>query len=160
MNNGDKRQKGELGRIRHEMGAAILENIKDSEDLPVKNIVLLSKVMQKNYKEGNYKNEYEEIVLKSRWKPTAKYWKAHMADIRKILRDKNHLYLEFLREQGELKGIWTFVNEAEYLTILKRDYQTISKIIENYTDRKNDGDRDYVLPIPSIAKVKRLTYGL
>ena len=152
-NNEPEKSPSDLQKLRWGIGADILKMMDRAEepDLPLPNVHRLTQVMQEYYTEGDFA---EVLPPKAKWKPTAKYWQIHLSDIRAILR-KGGKYFEFLRNPGEFKGVWKFVNKKEFETIMAREYQGVSTSADTYNDRLygSKWQHDKLMPIASIPRL-------
>ena len=146
----------ELQKLRWGIGADILiqmdePNAAGETDLPQPNVWALSEIMQAVFTRDGYEDSLPE---NSRWRPSASYWAAHLAEIRKVLRDEKKQYFEFFREDGEFKGMWQFVGKKEYEAILTREYQDMSTRGDTYNERVDDSK--WQLRVPKIAEIPRI----
>jgi len=137
------------------IGMDILELMDEREDLPLPNCHRLTKTMQEYFVSEGFVDELKEEGR--RWRPTADYWRNHLAEIRATMRKDRQKYFEFYREWHEFKGLWKFVTKKEYQTVLRRDHADIGTRALSHNDKLEDGEKKWVLNLPYIAEVPLLT---
>ena len=134
------------------IGASILEVMEAKKELPLPNIRRLSKVMMEFY---NAEDFVEAMPKGCTWEPTAAYWMNNLDGVRAMLR-RDGKYFEYVREQGEWKGLWAFTTKTQYEATLRREYASISSLTDNYNGRLKDGQERWKLPLPAIKELPKL----
>lgn len=140
---------------RYNIGVSILEEMQENGDLPLPNIFRLTKVMMEYYRAEGYSDELKEKGLT--WKPSRDYWKHHLDEIRRILRDEKKKYFEYYRIDSSVKGEWRFCNKQEYESLLAKEYTGIGTRTNTYNERLDDGNAKWEIDLPSIREVPKLT---
>lgn len=140
----------EAKEFRCELGAMILLDMENNDELPLPNMRRVIIIMQEYAKRKN------KIIKVAgyKWRPTELYWWNHLDDVRRTLREKKEKYFEFLRTEGSLRGVWKFVSKEEYQDILKRDYKEVGTRTDTYNN-KLDASK-WKLPLPHIKDVPLL----
>ena len=141
--------------IRTSIGADILVNMGKNDDLPMPNIRRLSKTMQEYFVMDGMEDILTEMGYT--WRPSEDYWRGHMSDIQSYLRKRRQHYFEFVREQGEFKGIWKFVSKKEYKRTMRRNHADIGTRVVHHNERIDDGEQRWTLDLPHLADVPLLT---
>jgi len=139
--------------FRLSIGADILKAMERSGDLPLQNVYLLAGGMEKCFEQEGFIDEL--IAMGYTWRPTVKYWKGNLNDIRYLLRKDGKIF-EYKREQNGFSGQWMFMNKKDFDTTMKRELGEMGTRTENFNDRLVKGKQKWNLQIPSIEPVKQL----
>ena len=145
---------GGAGEFRRSIGADILEAMKASSDLPLPNVQRLAKVMAEYFHKEGYIDDVKEHGYK--WRPDADYWQRNISAIAEYIRKERKKFFIYWREQGEFRGMWSFVGKAEYEKTLRREYSDNRTRTNTFNDRLTDGQERWKLEIPHIAEVPLL----
>lgn len=145
----------EIKAYRNEIGKEILELMEDGADMPLPNIYRVASVMQEYFINEGYADRVKADGFT--WQPSEKYWRTHMGDVAKYMREEYQLYFGFTRYPQKLTGQWKFMKPSEWDSTLKRDHKDIGKRIDTHNDKIEDSVEDYKVEIPPLTEAPLLT---
>ena len=131
------------------IGASILKEMDENEDLPLPNKHRLAKVMMEYFDRGGYEDDLKEAGYT--WRPDVDYWTWSLKGIRRELRQEG-LYFEYAREDGSFKGQWQFANKHEFKKTMRREAAGLSTSVENYNERLEEGQTKWQLDLPAFSE--------
>lgn len=150
------KEMGDAKSYRMEIAYNILMAMEADGELPLPNKERLSKIMQEYFvREGIQDNIIQDGYT---WAPDGEYWFKHLGDICEYIRTQYKWYFAYFREDGELNGVWKFVNKGEWERSLRREHKDVSTRIETHNDKIEDTKLRWRIQIPKIAEVPELEY--
>jgi len=147
-----KKEELSTKEIRHLIGAEILLEMDENEDLPLPNKYRVARVMQEYYEDGDYAEENK------RWRGSERYWLNNLHNISSVLRKaKESRFFQYWRKKGEIRGQWKFLSKKEEQQRLIRSNNDISTRTENHTDEVKDANGKWKnMDIPPLKNVPRI----
>lgn len=143
--------------IRMALGADIIIGMYESGKIKASTTQKLAQEMMRHFTRADMKRELPEGWT---WLPTEGYFQNQLDGFRAYLRHQKNLFFEYVREQGEWKGVWKFVQKEEYEALMKREYNGIQKLGDNYNDRRDVGMKRWsstAALLPPIKEMERIT---
>jgi hypothetical protein len=144
----------EVREFRYGIGAEILEQMSNNEDLPLPNIYLVAEVMDKYFKKHRMVMRVKKAGY--RWVPDSDYWRMTIRDISEYMRTQDNKYFGFVREGGKLSGVWKFMDKEEWEYSLRWDHKAIGTRVDNHNEKIDDSVGPYTVQIPRIKPVPAL----
>ena len=139
--------------FRLNIGADILKEMEQNEDLPMPNKRRLARVMMEYFHRGGYGDELKDIGYT--WLPDEDYWMYQLDGVRRCLRQEKR-YFEYVREDGSFRGEWKFTTKTEYHNTLRREAAGLATMGEHYNERLADGQLRWKLNLPAIEEAPAL----
>lgn len=145
----------EIKAYRNEIGKEILVLMESEEDLPMPNVYRVASTMQEYFTEEGFSDRVKADGYT--WQPTEKYWRIHMGEIAKYMREEYQFYFGFKRDQHKLTGQWKFMEPEEWDSSMKRDHKDIGKRIDTHNGKLEDSIENYKVEIPHLTEAPLLT---
>lgn len=139
--------------FRLSIGADILKEMEQNDDLPMPNKRRLARVMMEYFHRGGWKDDLKEIGYT--WLPDEDYWMYQLDGVRRYLRQEKQ-YFEYVRENGTFRGEWKFTSKTDYFNTLRREAVGLGTMGENYNERLEEGRLRWKLDLPAIEEMPAL----
>jgi len=148
---------GEAKTLRVNIGVDIITEMNNADEFPTANVYRLSKTMMEYFREEGHIDDLLDRGYS--WTPTEDYWRRHLYEVRKILRNENGLYLEFLRDniEGAFKGSWKILKKQEFVSLMEKESAGLEKRAETFNERLIDSSKKWDMKaVPGIHMNKVL----
>ncbi len=119
-------------------------------DLPMPNIRRMAQVMVERFETGDYVLEHGK-----NWKLSDVYVHNNIKYICSILSKRGEPFA-YIREAGEIFGMWKFCSKTEYKTAMTRDHADVATRTETHNQKLDDVQDKWKLDLPHIKEVPLL----
>jgi hypothetical protein len=151
-----KDQGHEIREYRYSLGAELLEELGTNGTLPLPSASILVRKMMEVFRSEGYEKKLRDMPVG--WRPTERYWRAHLDIIRAYLRQHRNEYLEFVRNDARsFIGEWKFVTKQEYELVLRFEHACIGTQVNHHNEKIEDGKEKWPsLSFPMLKEVPLL----
>lgn len=143
--------------FRMEIAEQILGSMAANEEFPIGNMRRIANIMQEYFESEGFNDLVYDAGY--RWQPNEAYWEHKFKDIRRFLRDKRKLFLEYERTDLGV-GSWGFLRKGEFEKVMQKEHDNLMTRTNTYNDRCEDGHKKWKLSNPMVRTVPFLPEAL